>query len=402
MPATRSLQSVTRKLLFTLHRYVALIAGIFVAILGTTGGIMSFEPEIDRMLHPKLSYVTPQKGSAFSLTEIGNAIHKAFPGERIGGFALSASPNISAQVSLRRGLVYVNPYTGEILGVRAGGMDFLAYVHQLHLRLLIRNRGDSGKTVVSWAGVALLYLLLSGLYLWWPLKRVAVRSGKRFWFDFHNATGVFSFVFLLVLTVTRSDRSASTNFHGPCILQTDPDHPRRSRSWSHPPRLPPKRSRRIGRWRSRGRRSPARSRFSLLCPDRKGRTRSAVDSPRPALWRAQPRGSRSVHRQHPVCGKFASRARGHATGDHQPGHPYGRYFRNHQQNDRVACQPDGRASINQRRGDVVEEAATGPRKWLVAIRVLVDRQTFPHGKCGYNHKPLSRRRFAIRLCFSSN
>jgi uncharacterized iron-regulated membrane protein len=202
VPATRSLQSVTRQLLFTLHRYVALIAGIFVAILGTTGSIMSFEAEIDRMLHPKLSYVTPQKGSALPLTKIGDAIHKAFPGERIGGFTLSASPNISAQVSLHRGLVYVNPYTGEILGIRGVGMDFLAYVHQLHLRLLIRNRGDSGKTVVSWAGVAMLYLLLSGLYLWWPLKRVAVRSGKRFWFDFHNVAGVFSFVFLLVLTVT--------------------------------------------------------------------------------------------------------------------------------------------------------------------------------------------------------
>jgi len=44
-----------RKLFFTLHLYVALIAGIFVVILGLTGSIMAFEPEIDHLLHSKLS-----------------------------------------------------------------------------------------------------------------------------------------------------------------------------------------------------------------------------------------------------------------------------------------------------------------------------------------------------------
>ncbi len=190
-----------RKLFFTLHLYVALSAGIFVVILGVTGSIMAFETEIDHLLHAKLSYVKP-RGRALSLAEIGDAVSKPFPGERIGAFALSTSPDFSTQVLLHRGIVYVNQYTGDILGIRTGGMDFLGYVHQLHLRLLIRNRADSGKTMVSWAGVAMLYLLLSGLYLWWPLKRLTIASGKRFWFDFHNVTGIFSFVFLLILTVT--------------------------------------------------------------------------------------------------------------------------------------------------------------------------------------------------------
>jgi uncharacterized iron-regulated membrane protein len=190
-----------RKALFTLHLYIALIAGIFVVILGATGSIMAFEPELDRLLHPKLSYVTPQ-ARMLSLAEIGDSVAKAFPGERIGGFTVSTSPDISAQVALRKGAVYVNQYTGEILGLRLPGPDFLAQVHQLHLRLLIRNPADSGKAIVSWAGVAMLYLLLSGLYLWWPLKRVTIGSGKRFWFDFHNVSGIFSFGFLLILTIT--------------------------------------------------------------------------------------------------------------------------------------------------------------------------------------------------------
>ena len=49
-----------RKALFNLHLYGALIAGIFVAILGTTGGIIAFEPELDHLTHPHLFRVTPQ------------------------------------------------------------------------------------------------------------------------------------------------------------------------------------------------------------------------------------------------------------------------------------------------------------------------------------------------------
>jgi uncharacterized iron-regulated membrane protein len=193
-----------RKFLFNVHLYLALAAGIFVLTLGVTGSIMAFEPELDHLLHPQLSYVTPGP-HRLSLAEIGAAVQKAFPGERSGGFLLSPDPGISVAVSTKRGVVAVNPHTGEVLGVRPTGRDFLAYVHQLHLRLLISNRADTGKTIVSWAGVAMLLLLVSGVYLWWPVKRVAVdrrATGRRFWFDLHNAIGIFSLVFLILLTFT--------------------------------------------------------------------------------------------------------------------------------------------------------------------------------------------------------
>src|SRR5689334_18005280 len=98
-----------RKSLFNLHLYLALLAGVFVLILGLTGSIMAFETELDHLLHAKLSYVTP--GShRLSLLEIGDAVQKAFPGDRPGGFLLSSDPDISVGVSTRRGVVAVNPY----------------------------------------------------------------------------------------------------------------------------------------------------------------------------------------------------------------------------------------------------------------------------------------------------
>src|SRR5436190_12728255 len=109
-----------RKLLFNLHLYLALIAGVFVVILGLTGSIMAFEPEIDHLLHAHLSYVAAGE-QPLNLAQISSVIAKAFPGEAISGYTLSSAPDLSYQVSLKRGSVYVNQYTGEVLGVRAGG-----------------------------------------------------------------------------------------------------------------------------------------------------------------------------------------------------------------------------------------------------------------------------------------
>ena len=56
-------QASVRRLILNLHLFIALIAGAFMVILGVTGSIMEFEPELDRSLHPQLSYVTPGRRS---------------------------------------------------------------------------------------------------------------------------------------------------------------------------------------------------------------------------------------------------------------------------------------------------------------------------------------------------
>jgi uncharacterized iron-regulated membrane protein len=195
-----------RKLLFYLHLYLALVAGIFIVILGVTGSIMAFEPELDHLLHSNLWHVKPG-GQTLRLADIGASVSRQFPGEAIGGYTLSSAPDLAYQVNLRRGTVFVNPYTAEIIGVRPPGPDFLARVHQLHLRLAVNGPlpADAGKPIIGAAGIIILILSLSGLYLWWPLKRFTIKSdavGRPLWFDAHNAIGILSLLFLLALSLT--------------------------------------------------------------------------------------------------------------------------------------------------------------------------------------------------------
>ena len=86
-----------RKLIFNLHLYLALTAAAFVVIMGLTGSIMAFSPEIDRFLHRKLVYVTPGT-HVLPFAEIAPIVQRAFPGVRPKAFFPSTSPELSCLV----------------------------------------------------------------------------------------------------------------------------------------------------------------------------------------------------------------------------------------------------------------------------------------------------------------
>jgi uncharacterized iron-regulated membrane protein len=190
-----------RRLILNLHLAIGLGAGLFVIVLGGTGSILAFEPELDRVLHCDISYVKPG-GKKLSLVEIGSAVSRKYPGESIVMYLPSPAPDFPAGVILSRGMVSVNPYTGEVLGVRARGQTFLGVIREFHVRLAL---GTLGRGILDWCTLALLVSLLSGLYLWWPVKRMRIggrRWSARFWYDLHSSIGFFSLLPVLLLAAT--------------------------------------------------------------------------------------------------------------------------------------------------------------------------------------------------------
>jgi uncharacterized iron-regulated membrane protein len=123
-------------------------------------------------------------------------------GEPIVAYMPAVLPELSSQVVLPSGIVCVNQYTGKVLGARSRGQTFLGLARALHVR---PAGGSAGREIMKWSGGAILLSLASGLYLWWPGKRVRIRGGWRsrgFWFDLHNAIGILSFLPLVVLALT--------------------------------------------------------------------------------------------------------------------------------------------------------------------------------------------------------
>jgi uncharacterized iron-regulated membrane protein len=170
-------------------------------IQGLTGSIIEFEPELDRVFHSHLAYVKPTD-QRLSLTEITGSVSRQTGGQSVVAYIPSLSPELSAEVLLSSGVAYVNQYTGEVLGVRARGQTFLGYVRALHVRL---GAGAVGRNILRWSAVAALFSAISGLYLWWPIKRIAIQVSqgpRRFWFDLHSAIGVCSLLPLVFLAAS--------------------------------------------------------------------------------------------------------------------------------------------------------------------------------------------------------
>src|SRR5258708_327997 len=104
-----------------------------------------------------------------------------------------------ARIGGRR--VFVNPYTGEII---ASGSGEPASFHLRHLHRELMA-GKTGAFIVNLVTLLLVFQSLSGLYLWWPLKRTTVKlsgSWRRINFDLHHAVGFFSSAFICVLCIT--------------------------------------------------------------------------------------------------------------------------------------------------------------------------------------------------------
>jgi uncharacterized iron-regulated membrane protein len=194
-----------QRLILRLHLITALVGGVFIITLGLTGSIMAFEPELSRLQHWRLTHVTPH-GTPLTLEEIGNKLRRASPDRDIHGYFPSDRPDLSYGVLSEGQLVYVDQYSGQVLGTVHRGMDFLGFVHQLHIRLGLLDKGrEFGEMTVRWSALAALFLLISGAYLWWPSKRFGIGGSIRtaqFWFDLHNSFGIVSLVFVLLLVAT--------------------------------------------------------------------------------------------------------------------------------------------------------------------------------------------------------
>ena len=78
-----------------IHLVIGLVAGLFLVILGATGSLMAFEPEIEHALYPSL-YDVEVRGQPLPLTILDAKVVSALkPNERIGACQFPARQNLS-------------------------------------------------------------------------------------------------------------------------------------------------------------------------------------------------------------------------------------------------------------------------------------------------------------------
>ncbi|MBA3694344.1 MAG: PepSY domain-containing protein [Acidobacteria bacterium] len=122
----------------------------------------------------------------------------------------------SATVTLgREGQVFINPYTGAIIGEGAKGWrGFFRVVEDAHRWLALSGgRRNVGKSINDAANLLFLFLAISGVYIWLPRRlnwkhfkaATVFRSkvkGKARDFNWHTVIGFWTSLVLIILTLT--------------------------------------------------------------------------------------------------------------------------------------------------------------------------------------------------------
>jgi uncharacterized iron-regulated membrane protein len=191
------------------HFYAGLLVLPFLLLLAITGAIYLFHYEIDDFVYRDLRSVPASTAPAQVPSAITDAALKANPGT-VFRYVPPASPTASAQVGIRdaagKQVVYVNPYTTQVLGTMVDKGSIVWFVRELHG---LSYFGPIANGMIEVAGGWTILLIITGVYLWWPRGQkggvVSVRGAPRqrvFWRDLHAVTGVFAAFFILFLAIT--------------------------------------------------------------------------------------------------------------------------------------------------------------------------------------------------------
>ena len=229
------------QLIIRWHFFCGLLFIPLTLVISLSGIVYLFEDEYEEYVFEDILFVQPgeERLPATALLSIAEA---AYPGMRISGLKFFTDPARSTQLTIRSGgnmphhgsvekpkvtsmewagdgavkvpmvmnrqrtTVYLNPYTGDVLGELKSGETLMSFMKDLHGNLL---GGNFGSYFVELTSCWVMMLMATGLVMWWPRGKVGVRgtltlrlneSKRVFWRDLH-AVPAFYFSFLIIFLI---------------------------------------------------------------------------------------------------------------------------------------------------------------------------------------------------------
>lgn len=208
-----------KKIFRKIHLWLSVPFGLIITLVCFSGAILVFENEVNEWFRRDLYYVETVKESPLPMDKLLEKVATTLPDSvSVTGVSISSDPGRAYQVSLskpRRASLYVDQYTGEVKG-KSERSGFFMFMFRMHRWLLdSMNPGNEGifwgKMIVGVSTLLLVFVLISGIVIWWPrtrkalknsLKITATKGWRRFWYDLHVAGGMYALIFLLAMALT--------------------------------------------------------------------------------------------------------------------------------------------------------------------------------------------------------
>jgi uncharacterized iron-regulated membrane protein len=200
-----------RRVIFNLHLYIGLAAGLFLLLSGLTGSMIVFRDEIEGLTHPELMETAPGE-KRIPVQAVLDTVKRAYPEDKLLYLRMPRTPQETYVLRMNSAhdlFVYVNPYNGELLGGHRQKDTFMGWIALVHTELL---SGELGKNILGVSALLLICMCGTGLFLWWPPNGIRnISRGfkigwsapwKKFIFDVHRAFGAYTIIFLIIVAFT--------------------------------------------------------------------------------------------------------------------------------------------------------------------------------------------------------
>lgn len=199
-----------KRIIREVHGITGLVVGIVIIIVALSGCVYTFQREIRSVLYPHLLKISiPENTTRLSVDSIASIAASYHAKTGIREIVVSHDPEKSVKVYMKgEYLLYMHPYTGEVLGLKNTRKDPFLLAWSLHTQL---GLGKAGGKIVGWATFACVPLIFTGLWLWWPVARNSWKKAFRLpfkgrWkpvnFQWHKNGGFYASVFLLFICLS--------------------------------------------------------------------------------------------------------------------------------------------------------------------------------------------------------
>jgi uncharacterized iron-regulated membrane protein len=206
-----------RKVIFWMHLIAGVLASVVILIMSFTGVCLAFESPLVNSAERAVREIAPPAPDARRLSYVAllEKARAANPDTVPTGLFIRPEAAASVMVNFgREDVLYLNPYTGEILGHGSKIRGLMQQIENWHRWLGAAETHRPAARAVTGAGnFTFLFLAVSGVYLWWPRAwnwkalRPSVwfvgglRGKARDW-NWHNTIGLWCSPILVILTLT--------------------------------------------------------------------------------------------------------------------------------------------------------------------------------------------------------
>jgi uncharacterized iron-regulated membrane protein len=209
-----------------IHLYLSLAAGLVILTCCLTGAILVFEKDLQQAFNPE-RYFVEATGKPKGVEELLETARAAYPGAKINSVKTYADPLRTVEVSLSASggkeaakggkperqpgfTLFMHPYTGKVIERYSYRETAFFQIFALH-RWLLGGEKSIGKYIVGISTFIFLFILITGIALWWPKTRAVLKqrlrvrwngSSRRLAHDLHVVFGFYSAIFLFIFAFT--------------------------------------------------------------------------------------------------------------------------------------------------------------------------------------------------------